>query len=172
MVSHNLLYPRESLQSKQGHKQDWCLQSNTARKMAQLSAQCCRENLPVTSQTALHWTAARTSIQVLFNKALKTLFHLILFALPGHIIVTGYHTHSLKSLFFLQIQQFDHIHNNSKIISYIISSHAAALLSLFTSLSYSLFLHQASNCCCYVFVCFSHRGRTVCIVSSREFDRV
>lgn len=116
---------------------------------AQLSAQCCRENLPVTSQTALHWTATRTSIPVLFNKALKTLFHLILFALPEHIIIiTGYHTHSLKSLFFLQIQQFSHRHGISKIISYIISSHAAALLSVFTSLFYCLCLHRASNCWC------------------------
>lgn len=117
MVSYNLLYPRESLQSKQGDKQDWRLQSGTAEAKdsqkngtlrkpvaleAQLCTQCCRENLAVTSQTALHWTAAGTSIQVLFNKALKTLFHLILFVLPGHIIIiTGYHTHS-QSSFFLQ----------------------------------------------------------------------
>lgn len=35
---------------------------------------------------------------MLFNKALKTLFHLLLFALPGHTVVTGYH------IFILQIQ--------------------------------------------------------------------
>lgn len=93
---------RGSRQSKQGDKQDWCLQNNTAETKGsqkngtwgKTGAQRWREKslCNITECTSLD--CCKDFHPNAYQQSLKnSFFHLTFFCFPRHIIIKGYHTH-------------------------------------------------------------------------------